>query len=90
MLLSVDRAADAIRWQDVCDEFYEDTGRFELVELMRDFGAKLVFGSSNVQQDSSWDYIPFYQPVWRVVNPMPLLGYDAAIALARRLLEAVS
>lgn len=89
VLLSVDRAANAIRWQDVCDEFYEDTGRFELVELMRDFGARLVFGSSNVQQDSSWDYIPFYQPVWRVVDPMPLLGYDAAIALARRLLEAV-
>lgn len=87
VLLSVDRSSDQIDWRGVCDAFYEDTGRFELVELMREFGAKLVFGSSNVQLDEAWSYIPFYQPVWRVVEPMALLGYEAAIDLARRLLQ---
>lgn len=87
VLLSVDRGADNIDWRGLCDEFYEDTGRFELVELMRDFGARLVFGSSNIQQDDLWSYIPFYQPVWRVVEPVALLGYEAAISLARRLVQ---
>lgn len=87
VLLSVDREAGSIDWRSVCDEFYEDTGRFELVELMREFGAKLVFGSSNVQLDEAWSYVPFYQPVWRVVDPVALLGYDAALELAERLLQ---
>lgn len=87
VLLSVDREAKTIDWRSVCDEFYEDTGRFELVELMQDFGAQLVFGSSNVQLDEAWSYVPFYQPVWRVVDPVALLGYDAAIALAEQLLQ---
>lgn len=87
VLLSVDRSADGIAWREVCDAFYEDTGRFELVELMRDFGAKLVFGSSNVQLDEAWSYVPFYQPVWRVVTPVAVLGCDAAIALAERLVR---
>ena len=69
----------------MCDEFYEDTGRFELVERFRAFGARTVFGSSNVQLDEAWNYVPFYQPVWRVVEPVALLGYEAALALARRL-----
>lgn len=87
VLLSVDCASDAIAWHQVCDEFYEDTGRFELVELMEAFGAKVVFGSSNVQMNESWTYLPFFQPVWRVVDPIATLGYTAAIALAQRLLK---
>ena len=87
VLLSVDRQAPSIPWQSVCDAFYQDTGRFELVEHMEAFGAKLVFGSSNVQLDEAWSYIPFYQPVWRVVDTVPLLGYQAAVDLARRLAE---
>ena len=82
--MSVDRRAD-IPAEAVCDEFYEDTGRFELVERFRAFGARTVFGSSNVQLDEAWNYVPFYQPVWRVVEPVALLGYEAALALARRL-----
>lgn len=87
VLLSVDRAAGSIPWESVCDVFFEDMGRFELVEQMETFGARLVFGSSNVQMDDAWGYLPFYQPVWRVVEPVPLLGYQAAAALAQRLLK---
>ena len=87
--MSVDRAAGGVEWQRVCDEFHEDLGRFELVERFRDFGAKLVFGSSNVQLDEAWRYVPFYQPVWRVVEPVETLGYAAAAALARLLAEEV-
>lgn len=82
--MSVDRRAN-IPAGAVCDEFYEDTGRFELVEHFRAFGAQTVFGSSNVQLDEAWGYVPFYQPVWRVVEPVALLGYEAALALAQRL-----
>ncbi|MDO5323868.1 MAG: nitrogenase component 1 [Clostridia bacterium] len=90
VLLSVDRESGRIPWRKICDAFYEDTGRFELVELIQEFGAKIVFGSSNVQMDAQWRYIPFYQPVWRVVEPMALLGYEAAIQLAKQLLpEAI-
>ena len=87
--MSVDRAAGGVEWQRVCDEFHEDMGRFELVERFRDFGAKLVFGSSNVQLDEAWRYVPFYQPVWRVVEPVETLGYAAAVALAQLLAEEV-
>ncbi len=87
VLLSVDRSADSIDGCAVCDEFYEDTGRFELVELMQDFGARLVFGSSNVQMDDAWSYVPFYQPVWRVVEPTAFFGFDAAIEIAQLLLR---
>lgn len=84
VLLSVDRGAD-VPWSEVCDEFYEDTGRFELVELMKDFGARWVFGSSNVQLDDAWHYVGFYQPVWRVVDVTALLGYEAGCNLAERI-----
>ena len=46
----------------VCDEFYEDTGRFELVERFRAFGARTVFGSSNVQLDEAWTTCPSINP----------------------------
>lgn len=87
VMLSVDREAPSIAWNTVCDEFYEDTGRFELVELIEEFGAKVAFGSSNIQSDGSWSYIPFFQPVWRVVEPTAMLGYEASVALAQRLLR---
>ncbi len=85
VLLAVDRALDAIDWRSVADEFYEDTGRYELVELLKAFGAGWVLGSSNVQLDECWRYVPFFNPVWRTVEPVQTLGYGAAIALAQRL-----
>ncbi len=89
VLLAVDRASEAIDWRGVCDEFYEDTGRFELVELLRAFDAQWVLGSSNVQLDGQWRYLPFYQPVWRTVDPVAMLGYEAALSLAQTLVEGV-
>ena len=88
VLLSVDSENQNLPWKEVCDEFYEDVGRFELVELMKEFGAKLVFGSSNIQSDGKWNYCPFFQPVWRNVEPEgPLMGYDGAEKIVRLLLK---
>lgn len=87
VLLSVDQADPQLPWEDVCQDFYEDVGRFELVELMEDFGARVVFGSSNVQSDGKWAYYPFFQPVWRTAaHQTPLMGYAGAEFIARELL----
>ena len=75
VLLCVDRAHPKKPERPICEEFYEDVGRWELVELMKAFGARLVFGSSNVRSDDNWDYIPFFAPVWRTEEPIgALLG----------------
>lgn len=77
VLLCVDRAHPKKPERPICEEFYEDVGRWELVELMKAFGARLVFGSSNVRSDDNWDYIPFFAPVWRTEEPIgALLGYE--------------
>ncbi|MEY8439035.1 nitrogenase component 1 [Anaerotruncus colihominis] len=88
VLLCVDRAHPKKPERPVCEEFYEDVGRWELVELMKAFGARLVFGSSNVRSDDNWDYIPFFAPVWRTEEPIgALLGYEGALTIANRLLK---
>ena len=88
VLLCVDRAHPKKPERPICEEFYEDVGRWELVELMKAFGARLVFGSSNVRSDDNWDYIPFFAPVWRTEEPIgALLGYEGALTIANRLLK---
>ncbi len=88
VLLSVDQEAPEIPWEDVCAEFYEDVGRFELVELMEAFGTKLAFGSSNIQADEKWGFIPFFQPVWRPVERQEaLMGYEGAARITQALLD---
>lgn len=87
VLLSVDQEIPDIPWEDVCEEFYEDVGRFELVELMEAFGTRLAFGSSNIQADGRWEYIPLFQPVWRTVEAEGvLMGYEGAQRVAQALL----
>lgn len=87
VLLCVDQEHPGLAPESCCDEFYEDVGRFELVELIEGFGAQLVFGSSNVQDEEKWKYLPFFQPVWRTVEePGTFLGFEGAVSLARRLL----
>lgn len=87
VLLSVDQGMPEIPWEEVCEEFYEDVGRFELVELMEAFGTRLAFGSSNVQADGKWGYIPLFQPVWRTVEAEGvLMGYEGAQRIAQALL----
>lgn len=89
VLLCVDRAAPSIDAACLSDEFYEDTGRYELTELLTGFGAQVVFGSSNVQWDEKWRYQPFFQPVWRVVPKLQeTLGFEGALRLAASLAEA--
>ena len=88
VLLCVDRAHPKKPERPICEEFYEDVGRWELVELMKAFGARLVFGSSNVRSDDNWDYIPFFAPVWRTEEPIgALLGYEGALTIANWLLK---
>jgi len=90
VLLSVDRQNPSIPPEDVCDRFLENVGRFELVSLMEEYGCRMVFGSSNTQMDDNWDYIPFFQPVWRVAKEVhSCFGFDNAVYLAKRLAEGV-
>lgn len=46
---------------------FEDTGNVELVRLFQSFKTDLVFGSSYSRNDD-WFWVPFWQPVWHVVN----------------------
>ncbi len=88
VLLCVDSDSNVMDYTEVCDDFYVDVGRYELVSIIEDFGASLVFGSSNIQDNKKWKWIPFFQPVWHVVEKEECYaGYDGAIKLADFIIE---
>ncbi len=91
VVLSVTNTLNSIDYNDICDAFFYDVGRFELVLYFTQHKVQLVFGSSNVQSDNQWAYIPFYQPVWRVVeNEHCLYGYEGANFIINKLYELTS
>jgi nitrogenase molybdenum-iron protein alpha/beta subunit len=62
-----------------------DIGNTELVEQFRSFQANIVFGSS-YSKTNDWAWIPFWQPVWHVIDdPSSMMGIDGAIKLVELL-----
>ena len=81
---------DSITYQDVYGHFANslvDTGNFELKMEFEEFEPDFVFVSSYAN-NSKWNWIPFWQPIFHVVKPYkPLMGWSGIPILLSILTE---